>query len=261
MAPKEGVVRRVALILPAAISILVAGCAGYGFLGDQNMADAVLPNLRPTAKPTTYTAPPTIDVSTVKATVLATMPAASRAIATREYTPKVVQNDQSKQYKANSQFGSEAQMKYTGVDAPAGLTLSKPVSIPYTADNRTGLPELGKQNVGTTGQNRGFWYNVTITNKGTTALDLTSLKTIAAVGGITCKDLLGSDSDGNNFFGAVDPEKFFTDPATATKVEPGASVTFPFAMACQADRGTPISLRVYTGADIKSARIYNFQLP
>ena len=253
--------RRLSFALPLLVAALVAACGNYGFNMEQNMKDAGYTQAAGPA--TTLTAPPTIDVNTVQATVQAIITDKSLlSMATKQAAPKVKQNDQTKQYKSNSTFGAASSLNLVGASSTVDLTITSPASIPYTADNRMGMPELGNTNAGTSKKpNRGFWWSVTIKNTTTSVIEVNSVKYFATAGSAACKDMTGQDTAGHNFFGPLDYEKIFTDPSNASKVQPGESISFDFATACQADKGVPLTLRVFSGDKDEKARIYNSKLP
>ncbi len=78
-------------------------------------------------------------------------------------------------------------------------------------------------------------FNVTVDNKGTTALDMTSVSVTASTASSTCTDVLDGD---NGINGAP------TDPLAA-----GASTSFKFAISCDAKAGAPLSVNVTVGAN------------
>jgi hypothetical protein len=81
-------------------------------------------------------------------------------------------------------------------------------------------------------------FDVTIENKGTEALDLSSIVITPASGDNNCTDILDGD---NNINGAP------TEPIAA-----GSSTTFTYGLGCTAKIGAPLVLSVSIGADIVS---------
>jgi hypothetical protein len=81
-------------------------------------------------------------------------------------------------------------------------------------------------------------FDVTIENKGTEALDLSSISIAPTSGDNNCTDILDGD---NNINGAP------TEPIAA-----GSSTTFTYGLGCTAKVGGPLVLSVSIGADIVS---------
>ncbi len=81
-------------------------------------------------------------------------------------------------------------------------------------------------------------FDVTIENKGTEALDLSSISISPTSGANNCVDILDGD---NNINGAP------SDPIAA-----GSSTTFTYGLGCSAKVGDPLVLSVSIGADVVS---------
>ena len=252
--------RRLGLAIPLLAAASVAACANYGFGMAPNMIDAGYTHSAGPAS--TLTAPPTIDVNTIVPSEQVSLPPAQQRSATMTYQPPVKQNDQTKQFKANSDFGSATQFTLVGASATVGLKVSKPQLVPNTSDNRAGMPELGVVTAGNTGKaaNRGFWWEVTITNTTAATIDISTFTYRATAGAIACKDVTGQDTAGHNFAGPMDMNKFYAGEPPSS-VSAGDSVTFLVATACQAVKGSPLTLRVFSGDKDEKARIYNAKLP
>lgn len=244
--------RRILPVAVVAAGIVLSACGTGAFAGRAKLAEAngQLPG-RPSysqSETIVFTAPPTIDTSTVKSTVVITRDPDVQKQVNKTVAPPIPKNSATIIAKADSEFGKPAALPLPG-DKQALVTLTAPK---YFKPNTLGFPEFGKYP-----EDRAAYFMVTVKN---TSDESISVKDMIIQGKTTnlkapiCRDLLGDD--GNVMLaGAMDPDTW----ETFDSIAPGASARFQWGVVCRTSKGKTLSLEVQVGQG--KAKIYQTTMP
>lgn len=240
-------------ILPVAVvvgGLLISACGAGAFAKRAEQANAQSggrPDYTQTAT-IVLTAPPTIDTSTVQATVLVSRNPTDQAKINKTVAPPIPKNTATILAKSDSEFNKPAILPLPDGNK-AQVILSTPKS--FNA-NPLGFPEFGKYK-----DDRAVYFMVTVNNTASEEISVKDLKIAGKTSNTAapiCRDLQGDDGV-VSLLGAVDPDTW----EAFDSIKPGTSVRFQWGVVCQTPKGKKLSLEVSVG--LGKPKIYDTTMP
>ena len=253
--------RRILPVAVVAAGIVLSACGAGAFQGRAKLVEA---NGQRPGQPSysqsetiILTAPPTIDVNNIQATATISRDPKTQVLVDKTYQPPIPKNSATVIAKANSEFGKPVNLRVSANDTVA-LTLTAPKSF---IPNELGFPggEYGKNPNKTAPKDRAIYFTVKVKNTSARTVSINNMNIEVKAGTLApiCRQLLGGDE---TVISNGVADEFLTP---YDSVDPGQTVSFGWAVVCQASKGMNLGIDVkfFDSSGKPYPKIYNDTMP